>query len=145
MNRHFHRGYTLIELLLTLSLLGVFSLIATHLFGSSFQVMSQSAQVTEFPMRFDAAVNSLRSDIAEAISIDLPNPRSLIAKNSAGETIQWEIDGNHHLLRQDNSTSRSWDVGEAIEFRREGDLLLIHPSDSHDGTGDLAIEMRATK
>ena len=133
------RGYTLMEVLCTLSLLGTFALIATRLFTSSFKVMWQTSQASEIPMRFDAAISTLRSDLASAASVDIPDAHSLIVHDTAGKTIQWQSDGRHEISRHDTNAQRNWDVGQSIEFHREGAIVLIHPQDSADGVADLSL------
>jgi prepilin-type N-terminal cleavage/methylation domain-containing protein len=126
------RGYTLLELLCTLSLLGTFALIATRLFTSTFKVMWQTSQSSEVPMRFDAAISTLRSDLASAASVDVPDAHSMIVHDTAGKTIRWQCDGRHEISRHDSATQRNWDVGQSIEFHRVGAIVLIRPQDSAD-------------
>lgn len=130
--RPFRRGFSLLELLFALSLLGTFALISTRLFTASFKVMWQTSQASEIPMRFDAAISTLRSDVAAAASIDVPDTHSLILHDAAGKTIQWHCDNQHDISRHDAVAQRSWDVGQTIEFQRDGAIVLIHPQDSSD-------------
>lgn len=131
-NRPFRRGFSLLELLFALSLLGTFALIATRLFTSSFKVMWQTSQASEIPMRFDAAISTLRSDVESAASIDAPDAHSLVVHDTAGKTIRWQCDGQHEMSRQDRIAQRTWDIGQTIEFQREGAIVLVHPQESAD-------------
>jgi prepilin-type N-terminal cleavage/methylation domain-containing protein len=124
MNR---RAFALLELLFVLALLGVFALMATRLFYASVAVMRTAALSTESAMRFDSAMAAMRHDVFLSDSIQMLNPDSLEVHRPGGAVIQWETTGNE-LDRTADNTHHHWDVGQKIELRLQGNILLVRPS-----------------
>jgi type II secretory pathway pseudopilin PulG len=130
-------GYLLLEMLVTLSLFGVFGLLAAQLFRTSFQAATQTPRATESAMRFDAAIKTLRADVFVAVSVEMTQPRTLLIHESGGNAIQWQADGKGELSRKAADQERSWNVGQPIGFRQDGAIVIVRPS--ADANDELAM------
>jgi prepilin-type N-terminal cleavage/methylation domain-containing protein len=121
-------GFTLVETLLAVSLLGVFSLLAFRLIGSNMHITEATLAADSNTARFDRAVSMLRADVAGSTSIDMPEPGTLRIKGSDGQPIEWKITGNT-LSRTLGTHLRVSDVGQPLNLKLDGAVVLLSTSD----------------
>lgn len=131
------RGFSLIEILLTLSLLGVFSLLAFRLLGANMKVTEATLMADSNTARFDRAVAALRADVFDSASLEMPSPRLLRIHGSDKQIVDWEIDGNT-IRRTRAAARRAWDVGQALDLKLDAAVVLL----SINGNDQLAMAAR---
>jgi prepilin-type N-terminal cleavage/methylation domain-containing protein len=122
------RGFTLIEILLAVCLLGVFSLIAFRLIGANMHVTEATLAADANTARFDHAVRMLREDVAGSVSIEMPGQGSLQITASDGRSIEWKITGNS-LSRTSGAELRIADLGQPLKLKLDGDVVVLSLSD----------------
>ncbi len=121
MNRHKKRGFTIIEILVVISLIGVFLLALEKIQASELRQSKLAAAHDGAAARVDAAVRKLRADMWEAESASTRDDKTLWIGRSIGEsneknhTVTWKIlDAQHLMLRR---TTQFW----------RGDAQAINP------------------
>ncbi len=129
---YLRRGFMLTELLYTLMILGVFSILADRLFVSTFGVTSKAAEQTEVSTKCGAAINQLRTDVAASESCEIANEESLNCNTS----VSWTIEKTD-LVRRSGGAEQRWYIGKTAKFRREGKLVLLQTSE--DPASDIAM------
>ncbi len=132
-------GFSIIEMLFVLGTLVVFFLLASQLFGSTMRVLTRSGVSIEPPIRFDAAISTLRADLFTAASWEISGQGQLLVHPSDGRTVVWQSDGKGELARSDPAERRSWQIGRAVEFRRQGAIVLIQPVGADDPADQIAL------
>jgi prepilin-type N-terminal cleavage/methylation domain-containing protein len=120
-------GFTVTELLFVLLLLGVFALMGTRLFYASVGVMQGAAKITESAMRFDSAMAAMQHDVFLSDSTEMLSPNSLTVHQPGGPAIQWQTAGAE-IQRTAGDTHQQWNVGQKIDIRLQGQIVLIHPA-----------------
>jgi prepilin-type N-terminal cleavage/methylation domain-containing protein len=126
------RGFSLIEVLLALSLLGVFLLIASRVIVANIHAQTANLTAEGNTARFDRAVIALRADVANSKSVEMPEPAVLRIHLADNQTIEWRAD--HHSLIRSASDNRTWDVGQSLNFKLDGAVVLLS-----DGTDEIAM------
>jgi prepilin-type N-terminal cleavage/methylation domain-containing protein len=125
------RGFTLIEILLSVSLLGVFSLLAFRLIGANMDIARATRTANWNTARFDSAVRMLREDVSDSGSIETPRPELLRIRSPGNPPIEWEITGNS-LSRSIGPDHRRWDVGQPLHLKVDGAVVLLSVSASDE-------------
>jgi hypothetical protein len=133
------RGYLIIEMLFWLGLLGVFGLTAGRLFQSTFRVIHEASEETESVTRFDSAIKVLRDDLRSSTSCDEPDMHTLIAHSAQGD-VRWKQDEQRDLVRSTGGAEQRWAIGQALEFQRDGALVLLRSGG--DSAGDIALSVK---
>lgn len=131
------RGFTLVEVLLALSLLGVFSLVAYRLLGANMKVTEATLMADSNSARFDRAVAALRTDVFDSASLEMPSPGLLRVHGSDKQIVEWKIDHNT-ICRTQASARRTWDVGQPLDLKLDGAVVLL----SVNGDDQLAMAAR---
>ncbi len=88
---HRRQGWSLMELMLVLILLSVFSLIATRLYMQCFDVRAKALSSDNQAVMTDAMVNLLRADSWGAVSIDQIDTRNVRLTYPDGSAIDWKV------------------------------------------------------
>ena len=123
------RGITLIDMLLAIALLGVFMLLAFRLVRASVHTTEQTLRADDNAARFDRAIGTLRADVADSASIEMPQPALLRIHGPDSQTIEWRSD-RHSLSRSTPSENRTWDVGQPVNLKMDGAVVLVSASAS---------------
>lgn len=133
MSRQSPRGFLIIELLFVLGMLGVFALLMTRVFYSSFGIMHKAGFAQRDALRFDAATAALRHDVGNATQISVISPAELSINQADGSTVQWSANRNA-LIRTAGGTPQQWMLGEPISFAARGGLMLLCPGHGGDAS-----------
>jgi type II secretory pathway component PulJ len=120
-------GYTLIDMLLAIALLGGFMLMAFRLVRATVHITAATLNADDNTARFDNAIHMLRDDVAASTHIEMPATHQLQIRRTSGPPVQWKIEQNS-LSRTTNTEHRTWDVGQPIDLKMDGSILLILPS-----------------
>lgn len=121
------KGFTITEILMSLSLLIVFFAIAGEVFRSTVLLSSAGADVSDRAIRADFAITQLRADAWNAASIAVSSPRSVGFVAGNGRRIAWKIDSEDRLVRQENqNTPKTFDgLGKNWSFSSDGVSLIV--------------------
>jgi prepilin-type N-terminal cleavage/methylation domain-containing protein len=120
-------GFTVTELLFVLLLLGVFALMGTRLFYASVGIMQGAAKITESAMRFDSAMAAMQHDVFLSDSTEMLSPNSLTVHRTNGSPVQWQASGTD-IERTAGDAQQHWNIGQKIDIRLQGQIVLIHPA-----------------
>ena len=127
-------GYMILEMMCVLGLLSVFALISSHLFQSTVTVWHGAAAAGDSAMRFDSAVDVMREDVFLSDSTEMPDSNSLVIHRADGGVIRWQAGGSD-IRRISGDAQRNWNVGQKIQLRQQGKIVLVQPVTG----GELAI------
>ena len=146
------RGFTMTHLMLTLMLLGAFTVVASRVFRLSLQTSQGAARANERDLRLEQALHTLRADVWEARSFDRVEPTALTIATPDG-LVQWQTTAEGELIRKaggrgsagagspaagdsgsreglpNREDTRQWaDLG--LRFRRQGSAVLLTHDES---------------
>jgi type II secretory pathway pseudopilin PulG len=137
---HRHRraalGFTISELLIAIGILGIFGLVATQVFYSSFRVSRTTAEKQDAAGSFDSAVSVLRSDVWTAPEIAAPDPGTA----KLGK-VTWTIKDTT-LTRDtgDGARPRTWPMPKGTSFAADGASLVLRvPAATGERGGDVRM------
>ena len=126
------RGFTLFEITVVLSLLTVFSLMASRLFMSTTKATTQATETKSAMIRFDSILAQLRRDVWNAQSITVAADRALTIENQQ-TTVAWaSARGAGTLVRSvatpsgDKSEHRFENVIPDVTFSAERAAVIVH-------------------
>lgn len=119
-------GYMMLELMCVLGLLGVFALISSRLFQSTVTVWHGAAAAGDSAMRFDSAMSVMREDIFLSDSTEMSSSNSLVVHRADSGVIRWQANGSE-IQRTSSDAQRSWNVGQKINLRQHGKIVLVQP------------------
>jgi prepilin-type N-terminal cleavage/methylation domain-containing protein len=118
------RGFTLVEILLAISLLGAFMLIASRVLEENFHVDSDLAMAQNTSARFDHAVRAMRDDVLHSVSIELSGAHMIRLKSSEQQTIEWTAD-HDSLSRKATGQTSTWHVGQPMSITLDQAVVLL--------------------
>jgi len=128
-----HRGFLMIELLFVLGMLGVFALITTRLFYSSFGILNRSGSAQRDAMRFANATAALRRDVNDCDQAKVISAGELDMTDVDGSSLRWTAAADG-LLRTSATDQRHWTLGEPVSFAGRGELVLLCSGKAGDAT-----------
>jgi prepilin-type N-terminal cleavage/methylation domain-containing protein len=123
-HRQHTRGFTLVETLLAVSLLAVFSLLAFRLLGANMHITRTTFTSNWNTARFDRAVRMLRADVTGSVSVEMPTPGLLRIHEAGNCTIEWKCTANS-LSRSTGTEARTWDLGQHLHLKLDGAVVLL--------------------
>lgn len=125
-------GWLLIEMLVVLSLLGLFLLLASRLFIGIARIERDTRHNQMMVTRFDSMLWRLRRDVWHATAIDAPGNAALNLTLSTGERVMWAFD--EAVTREGSDGSRNWTkLPPAMAFTvAPGRVILTAGSDAAD-------------
>jgi hypothetical protein len=94
-----YSAFTVLEMLLVLSLMMTISLLATRLFRSTLHLTRHAGEAAAIIARFDSALDVLRADVWSASAIDTPDARSVRLAHPDGAVITWRYAAPGRLVR----------------------------------------------
>jgi prepilin-type N-terminal cleavage/methylation domain-containing protein len=124
MRYHRRRGLTLVELLIALSLLGVFALLVFRLLGANFRLSSATQTASGNSARFDDATGQLRADVSDSSSMEMTTANVLQIQRPGKPVVEWQCNRNV-LSRKMTNEHRQWDVGSAVKLKLDGAVVLL--------------------
>jgi prepilin-type N-terminal cleavage/methylation domain-containing protein len=124
------RGLSLVELILALSLLGVFSLLACRLLIGNLHVATDTVTADGNSLRFYGAIHALRADVFQSTSLEMPGPNLLRIHGPGNRIIDWQNDGDE-LSRSTASEKKDWIIGQPVNVNLDGSVVLVsaNPND----------------
>jgi type II secretory pathway component PulJ len=97
---HRGRGFLMIQMLITITLIAAFLIVADHVFRLSLQTTAKVNQQHETLLRLERALVALRADVWQAgAGVRTPAPSRL----SIGDRIEWQVDADGQLTRKEKS------------------------------------------
>jgi hypothetical protein len=101
-------AFTLPEILISLSLAVVFSLVAVQLLVMTMKVTSSAARSTEAAARLDAVLGRLRSDVWEAAAVEADGTSAEV-RFADGSAVTWRVETDGLVTRTAHGATRRGD------------------------------------
>jgi prepilin-type N-terminal cleavage/methylation domain-containing protein len=134
------RGFMLVELMVVISLLAVFALVATKVLVLSINVPHEVGKKRDAIVRFDSVVTRLRDDVWTASAIQSPDPRTLEIHSNTGPAITWKIEENGiRRMTPDSPAGQHWSLTEKLQFTAEGPAVTLTVNDDPDTVGKIQM------
>src|SRR5262249_18755390 len=114
------RGFTLIEMLVTVILLGVFGLLVAQLFHATFMLNYDTANAHNAVPSFNFAAGRMRTDVWSAKKVELKSAHSATVTTAGDSAITWTIDQGV-LAREDGSGRDRWTAPPGMTFKLDND------------------------
>jgi hypothetical protein len=95
----FRPGFTITELLISLSLLILFFAAAGQVFRSTVLLSAAGSQLSDLTAQTDSALFQLRQDVWNSRSINANDPHAVDLVLANGSPISWKIDSENSLTR----------------------------------------------
>jgi prepilin-type N-terminal cleavage/methylation domain-containing protein len=120
-------GFTMVEILMTLSILVIFFGFSSEVFRSTVLLSSASQNLCDDASRTDSIVRLLRTDVWNCRSMTLADPHSLELSFSDGTKVSWKIDSRNSVMRTDAAgRTENWDgIGSGWRFSTDKVSLAI--------------------
>jgi prepilin-type N-terminal cleavage/methylation domain-containing protein len=119
------RGFTMIEVLMVLGLLGIIMLVSDRLFVAGMHASSSSAQVQNHAMALDSAISALRADCWFAQKMTATPTRATLAPPGAAEPITWTTTSGTLIRHAPGTPDRAWPISADVKFATDGPSLLL--------------------
>src|SRR5438132_5222012 len=108
--RHFRRnGFTMLEMLGILLMMGVAGLMSARLFAASMRVIGSAPQVQDRDARLDRMCGILRKDVWNASKINCA-PDAVMLIHSDGSTIRWRFSSDGAIRMAGDAPEQRWSV-----------------------------------
>ncbi len=124
-------GWSLVQVLATLTLLAAFSLVWTRLFLAIRQTDRYAHEARNNLAVIDPLVEQLRTDVWSAYAIALGNERTVVLRLPDNISISWQLDRHGGAERIESRGMRElgaqrWaDLPEGLSFAADGPWLMI--------------------
>lgn len=141
------RAFGLLEMLMVLVLLSVFSLISARLFWTMMQAMRRTQEAGTAISRMDAAMRVLRADVWDAREMKKGDGGALLIRRGQEDWITWWTDEDRALVRRMGKTEKGtgaekspesrWpEIGERLRFEPGGSMLVVRTDAGAGGPVD---------
>ena len=129
------RGFTLLMLLLVLSMLGVGALLATRLFQVALRTTVATQDAHTRALRFDNMLNQLRRDVWSAGGIKAVDAQTLDLQH-AGSAVRWQLHADATVTRDAKGEPlHRWPLGKvALRFEPKPAGLSMHVREDKAGS-----------
>jgi prepilin-type N-terminal cleavage/methylation domain-containing protein len=129
-------GFTLLEVIMSLSMLVIFFGIAGEVFKSTVLLSYDSQQLSNENSRIDSAIFQIRRDVWNGRQLGVQGTKSVELESSDGTKISWNIDAGGNLTRTDaQGHSERWEqVGKNWSLATDGICLMIR-----DGPAEVRL------
>ncbi len=105
---HHRSGFTMMLMLITLVLLGIFALIAGEVFNNSMRAIRTSSEIHNQLNSFEGLLASLREDAWSARSVRVEDPHKVILTGPARQEITWTIATTGEFVRTAGTDVCRW-------------------------------------
>jgi prepilin-type N-terminal cleavage/methylation domain-containing protein len=129
------RAFTMIEIIISLSLLTIFFGAAGELFRSTVILSSEGPSLSNRSSQIDSVLFQLRKDVWNSSQIAVSKPASADL-DSSDEKISWTITPNGNIIRTDSQgQSEEWKkVAEHWSLTADASSLTLH-----DGNAEIRL------
>ncbi|MBI1370963.1 MAG: prepilin-type N-terminal cleavage/methylation domain-containing protein [Planctomycetes bacterium] len=111
------RGFSLMEMVTALMVLGAFALMATSLFNSSMGIATGEGRRAATDGQFEAALAAMRADAWDGYDLRSASPVVALIRISGERTIMWRVHASTHTwtrsvyLGEKTLSEQSWSIG----------------------------------
>jgi prepilin-type N-terminal cleavage/methylation domain-containing protein len=134
------RGFMLIEIMVAISLLAVFALIATKLLVLGIKVPHEVGEQRDAIVRFDSVVTRLRDDVWQARSIKSPDEKTLEIQTDSSGAVTWRIEAGAVLRTgADAKQTQRWELKEKLGFSGDGAGMVLNVAENAGRTGKIQM------
>ena len=124
-------------MMLAVTLLGIFAVVATRLIGSTMTLYREAATIDAEARLTDSALRRLRRDVWASARVDRTGPQSITVTDGAGRAVAWWVETDGTLVRwpagargAGPEAPRRWAaVGARLSFEWDGRSLLVRGAD----------------
>ncbi len=122
-----NRGFTLLEIIMALSLLLIFFGVAGELFKSTLMLSYDSRELSNQNSRIDSAIFQLRRDVWNASRMTVSGNKSVDLSSSDGIKITWNVNLDNGVTRTDaQGRCERWEgIGQNWSLAADGSCLTI--------------------
>lgn len=122
------RGFMFIEMMIAISILIVFAVVAVRLTHLCLTVPQKAAEAQSAFERFDIAVERLRQDVWAAGALRCPDDKTLEIGAGKDPAVVWRVEADGTLSRtarqpddaQQTPSVRRWEARQQIRFAAQG-------------------------
>lgn len=132
------RGFTLIEIMVVLTLLATFSLLACAFFNTLLKTDHVQAQVQAQMMGAEAALGKLRREVWECDKVEVIDGHHLVVTREPKQRVTWVLDGEGLSRQEEGAAVMTWHWDAAAwEFSAVGAGVKV--VDTQSGSGRLFV------
>jgi hypothetical protein len=117
-------GLMLVQMLITLGLMGAFAVVADRVFVLSIKTASKAAKEQEELIRLEQAIGVLRADLWSAAKVEVPDKMRLRITGKDAGPAEWKTGAAGELIRLQDKEQRRW-TGSNFEFERHDSLIVV--------------------
>jgi type II secretory pathway pseudopilin PulG len=141
--KHRRHGLTLIDMLIAIGLISIFSVLAVKLVATSMRVSNEATRTQDLSSRFDSAVSQLRRDVWGAAKLESPDGKSIQISRDGEPAISWKILDDGTISRVAPDVQQQWaKVGAGMTVKIEGSLVILAESESDRAPRRIALLSR---
>lgn len=137
------QGYTLVDMLLAVMLLGTFLLLSARLLYANSHLIEATFTAESDTARFDRAIMQLREDVHHSTALEMPQPSLLRIHLADKSIVEWTAQAGT-LARGSNGSSRFWNIDHTLQLNLDGAIVLLSVSPT-DQIALAAMPAGATK
>jgi prepilin-type N-terminal cleavage/methylation domain-containing protein len=123
---HLRRGFTMLEILMALIIVGLSLTIAGELFESTMRASQSAAESHNAASSLETAVAVLRNDVWGASAIDVAAAQGVTLKLAGGRSVTWTIAPDGILTRMESDVPpRKWTLPPGASLAAEEAELIL--------------------
>jgi len=135
------RGFTLLELLITVMLMAVFGVLAMPFMSRVIRNIHGAQTQATTQAQLDNTVNVLRADVWQATEVQVISAHELLLSGADHREIRWQFGTDLHLWQTAGSSPpRDWGRLPDVKFNQQGDQVRVNIAGAqHFGGGDFCM------
>lgn len=144
-----NQGFVLIEMMIVISILVVFSVVAVRVTHLCLTVPQKAAEARSAFERFDFAMGCLRQDVWSADSLQCPDEKTLEIGTGKTPAVVWRVGPDGTLTRTaaasegaERPSIRRWETGQQIQFAADGPTVTLSIKQDVQGARTELISQR---
>ena len=130
------RAFAIAVMMLAVTLLAVFAVVATRLITSTMTLYREAATIDTEARVMDSALRQLREDLWGASRVDVSSPGTITIAGAAGGRVAWQAQADGALVRSaaaaggtPGAPQRWAGIGARLSFEWDGVTLLVRGAD----------------
>jgi type II secretory pathway pseudopilin PulG len=131
------RGFTMVEMLFLLIMLGVFALAASKLFYVNITAARKTAEAQNAIASFEAGLSAMRADVWNAREIAEPGS-NVIEVTTPKLTVMWTIEGDQLVRQEDTGDVRKWTAPPGLTIAAAKSRVVVRSPAGRESRGGEA-------
>jgi len=140
------RGVMLVEVLMAISLLVIFMIVAARQFHTIIRLSQQTSEAEARLASYDSAIRVLRADAWGAADVSVDKAEAVTLRGTDGTSVVWRSDEVGALIRAETTAkdapprTQAWpELGGRLRFRVEGPVLVVAGDERTGRAGELRL------